>query len=81
MDTLSGFRHTIAAQNQAVGSVNYGFISWSDGGAQTHEVNAAETGESYLATFQSSTVTAFPTSATVSDGDALERHRLGAGQR
>lgn len=53
-DTLTGFQHSIGAPNQAVGSVNYAFISWSDGGAQTHGIVAGETGATHTATFQAS---------------------------
>jgi len=67
-DTLTGFQHVIAAFDQAQGATNYGFVSWSDAGAQTHTVTAGDTGASYTATFQSTTVTAFPTSTTILSG-------------
>jgi hypothetical protein len=67
-DTLTGFQHAIGAPNQALGPVNYGFVSWSDGGAQAHSIVAGENDATYLATFQASTVTASPTSATVLTG-------------
>ena len=62
---MTGFQHAFGAPNQALGSVNYGFVSWSDGGGQTHAIVAGETDATYAATFQASTVTASPTSATV----------------
>ena len=67
-DTLTGFQHTIDAPNQTQGAVNYGFVSWSDGGAQTHSIIAGEVAANYTATYQSTTVTAFPSSATVLTG-------------
>ena len=51
-DTLIGFQHTIDAPNQAQGAVNYGFVSWSDGGAQAHNVTAREVAATYTATYQ-----------------------------
>ena len=50
-DTLIGFNHGIEARNQTVGSNNYVFSSWSDGGAQTHNVQVPEAPQSYTATY------------------------------
>lgn len=55
-DTLTGFQHTIGAPDQAQGPASYAFLSWSDGGPQTHAITAGETAAFYTATFQSSTV-------------------------
>ena len=38
MDDLIGFNDTIEARNQTVGTTNYSFASWSDGGAQQHVI-------------------------------------------
>jgi hypothetical protein len=51
-DTLIGFQHTIDAPNQVQGSANYGFVSWSDGGTQTHNITAREVAATYTATYQ-----------------------------
>lgn len=67
-DTLTGFQHSIGAPDQSQGTLNYGFVTWSDGGAQTHGITAGEADASHTATFQSPTVTAFPSSATVLTG-------------
>jgi glucose/arabinose dehydrogenase len=53
-DTLIGFNHTIEARNQTVGSTNYTFSSWSDGGAQSHTLVVPATDQSYTATFSTS---------------------------
>jgi glucose/arabinose dehydrogenase len=53
-DTLIGFRHTVNAPNQTAGSLSYSFLSWSDGGAQTHEIVAPILAQTFTAAFQSS---------------------------
>jgi glucose/arabinose dehydrogenase/PKD repeat protein len=53
-DTLIGFRHTVNAPNQTSGSLSYSFMSWSDGGAQTHEIVAPSSAQTFTAAFQSS---------------------------
>jgi glucose/arabinose dehydrogenase/chitodextrinase len=51
IDDLIGFTHTIEARNQSVGSTNYTFSSWSDGGAQSHSITVPATNQSYTANF------------------------------
>ncbi len=51
LDTLVGFSHTIEARAQTIGSTNYSFLSWSDGGAQTHDIVATSTAQTITATF------------------------------
>jgi glucose/arabinose dehydrogenase/PKD repeat protein len=53
-DTLIGFQHTIDAPNQAQGAVDYGFVSWSDGGAQAHNIIAGGVATTYTAIYQPS---------------------------
>jgi PKD repeat protein len=67
-DTLTGFQHTLDAPSQTVGSTNYAFSSWSDGGAKTHTIVVGETASSVTATYQATTVTGFPASTTVLTG-------------
>ena len=50
-DDIIGFDHTLYAPNQTVGSVTYNFASWSDGGAQQHDVMVSNATLSYTATF------------------------------
>ncbi len=57
LDTLIGYVHNVEARNQTVGTSNYTFASWSDGGDQQHDVVVPATGESYAANY---TVTAAP---------------------
>ena len=52
LDTLIGFQHTIGAPNQTQGAAQYSFVSWSDGGAQTHTVVVPASAQSYVATYQ-----------------------------
>ena len=42
----------IAASPQKQGSNTYNFVSWSDGGAQTHTVIATTSAVTFTATFQ-----------------------------
>ena len=46
-DTLIGFTHTIEARAQG----RYGFDSWSDNGAQSHDISVPTTAQTYTATF------------------------------
>jgi glucose/arabinose dehydrogenase/chitodextrinase len=50
-DTLTNFIHTIEAPNQTQGQNTYGFDTWSDGGAQEHEIIVLDTDESYTASY------------------------------
>jgi glucose/arabinose dehydrogenase len=61
-DTLIGFEHTIDARDQTVSTSTYTFASWSDGGAQSHQIFVQEGDQSYVAAFQETT------SASVSVG-------------
>ena len=51
IDSLKGFVHTLAAPDQAKGSTGYTFVSWSDSGAQGHDITTPEQPTSYIATF------------------------------
>ena len=51
-DTLIGFNHTIEARNQSLGGTAYAFGSWSDGGAQTHNITVPSSDQSYTATYR-----------------------------
>jgi hypothetical protein len=42
----------LIASNQKYRGKNYVFVSWSDGGAQTHTIRAPATPTTYAATFQ-----------------------------
>ena len=54
VDSLVGFEHTIAAPSQTGGDgVARSFMSWSDGGAQTHTLVTLAVDQSYVATFAS----------------------------
>lgn len=48
LDDLIGFQHTILAPTPA----NYTFVSWSDGGAQSHAIVTPASNQSFVATFQ-----------------------------
>ena len=47
-----GMVRAIGAPNQTVGGVNYTFRSWSDGGAQTHDIIVPGSATTYTARFQ-----------------------------
>jgi glucose/arabinose dehydrogenase len=47
-----GIERTIGAATQTVGGVVYEFVSWSDGGAATHNINTQATATTYTATFR-----------------------------
>ncbi len=52
---------------QVVGGTTYNWISWSDGGAQSHNIVAGTTPTTYTATY-TGTVTAFPSSTVIETG-------------
>jgi glucose/arabinose dehydrogenase/chitodextrinase len=51
LDSLVGFIHTIEARTQTIGSTTYSFLSWSDGGAQTHDIVTPSAAQTITATF------------------------------
>jgi glucose/arabinose dehydrogenase len=50
-DTLIGFQHSIEAPNQATGTQQYNFNSWSDSGTQVHTITVPTTAASFTATY------------------------------
>ena len=52
LDELKGFHDTLTAPDQSSGGISYGFVSWSDGGAQSHEIIAPTADQSYIATYE-----------------------------
>ena len=57
LDDLKGFSHTINAPAQSRSGTSYTFVSWSDGGAQSHGITVPTTNQSYVATFQAGSAT------------------------
>jgi hypothetical protein len=58
VDSLVGFSHTITAPSpQSLSGTNYAFTSWSDGGAQTHDIVVPPVDQTYTATFTPTAVT------------------------
>ena len=51
IDALKGFVYTVGAPDQSGGGASYTFVSWSDGGTQTHVIATPSTAQNYLATF------------------------------
>jgi glucose/arabinose dehydrogenase len=50
---MVGSSNSVSASSpQVLGGFNYGFQSWSDGGAQTHNIVAPATATTYTATYQ-----------------------------
>jgi glucose/arabinose dehydrogenase len=51
-DTLVGFQHAIdTASPQTLGANRYAFGSWSDGGAQSHQITVPASARTYTASF------------------------------
>ena len=51
---IVGSRNSISAPSpQRKGQKNYNFVSWSDGGAQSHDIVAPATARTYTAKFRS----------------------------
>ena len=50
-DSLVGFKHNLEARNQTSGGSSYTFASWSDNGAQQHDIVVPTTDRTYTATY------------------------------
>ena len=50
-DQVIGFQHTINAPAQSSGGIPYDFVSWSDGGAQSHPIVVPSSNQTYIAEF------------------------------
>ncbi len=50
-DDLIGFSHTVSAPDQTINGTAYKFVSWSDGGAQSHTITVPDVNQTYTATF------------------------------
>ena len=72
-DTLVGLHHTIEARDQAIGTTNYTFDSWSDGGARAHTITVPPADTTLTATLKAVPSTAPPAFVQVR---AAERERL-----
>jgi glucose/arabinose dehydrogenase len=69
---IQGSANTVSAPNQQLGGTNYAFSSWSDGGAQTHNITASAAA-TYTATFTAdpSNTTPPSISGTAQQGQTL----------
>jgi len=68
LTVIVGSANSVSATTpQALAGSNYQFVSWSDGGTQTHNITAGAVPVTYTATYSTS-ITAFPTSATILTG-------------
>jgi glucose/arabinose dehydrogenase/PKD repeat protein/fibronectin type 3 domain-containing protein len=63
LDTLVGFRHTIEARNQSSENESLSFDSWSDGGAQRHDISASATDRPYAASYTGAPIDDGPVAA------------------
>jgi glucose/arabinose dehydrogenase/PKD repeat protein len=59
-DTLVGYQHTIEARDQTIGTTDYTFDTWSDGGAKLHTITVPATDQTYTATMRAVPVTTQP---------------------
>jgi glucose/arabinose dehydrogenase len=50
--SVVGMMRTLGAPNQKLNKSNYGFLSWSDGGAQTHTIQTPVANTTYTAFFR-----------------------------
>jgi glucose/arabinose dehydrogenase len=50
-DSLVNFTHTLGAPNQSTATTTYTFSSWSDGGAQQHNITVPAAATTYSASF------------------------------
>jgi len=78
---IAGSRSTIsAASPQTLGGSGYEFVSWSDGGGQTHDVTAGTAPSTYTATYRpaSSTTLTFLASADARVQEANPTTNYGA---
>jgi glucose/arabinose dehydrogenase len=51
---IAGSKNSVSAPSpQTLGGINYGFASWSDGGAQSHDIVAPDAVATYTATYNS----------------------------
>lgn len=67
---IVGSKHTLTTTSpQSFGGLQYGFGSWSDGGAISHQVVASTATTSYTAKFNSFSITPNPPSETVNRGN------------
>jgi len=49
---IAGSKNSVSALSpQTLGGINYAFASWSDGGAQSHDIVAPDTAATYTATY------------------------------
>jgi glucose/arabinose dehydrogenase len=62
-DGLKGFHDSFNAPSQTYQGTPYQFASWSDGGAQSHEITVPQTNTSLVATFQADTSGPAPVAA------------------
>jgi uncharacterized repeat protein (TIGR01451 family) len=64
---IVGSNNSISAPDpQTLNGVSYGFVSWSDGGAQSHNITAGSTPTTYTATYAPRTDVAVAKTATLS---------------
>lgn len=57
LDTAKSFQYTINAPLQTLSGQSYDFVSWSDGGARSHDIITPTTDASWIATFSAVGIT------------------------
>jgi glucose/arabinose dehydrogenase len=66
---IAGSKNSISAPSpQTLADTDYEFASWSDGGAQSHDVAAPEASATYTATYTSDTTDSTPPQTTIVSG-------------
>jgi glucose/arabinose dehydrogenase/PKD repeat protein len=56
LNDLKGFQHTMNAPDQSSAGTPYDFVSWSDGGAQSHGIVVPDSDTTYTATYEAADI-------------------------
>jgi hypothetical protein len=65
---IVGSKNSVSAPSQTLGGTSYQFSSWSDGGAQSHNIVAPATPNTYTATYTAAPQDTTPPIVTISSG-------------
>ena len=70
---IAGSKNSVSAPSpQTLGGTNYEFVSWSDGGAQSHDIVAPEAANTYTAIYRPAAMTGTQSLTSVADAGLSE---------
>jgi glucose/arabinose dehydrogenase/PKD repeat protein len=70
---IAGSKNSVSTPSpQTLGGTNYEFVSWSDGGAQSHDIVAPDTSTTYTANYRQAAPTVTQSFTSVADGGLSE---------